>query len=549
MELLKPQLAAALLVCGIANASPQVDDGQVLLREGDPLANGANVEIFYEVAMSESGDWCALVVTDQGGFEEDGVVVLNGDIILEEGQSLPSGDVVGQVFGLDLSTDGSLAWTHRLNPGTLTTAEALYVDGVERFRTSNTTPLSGQGVPPNTTLRGLRRLRYDAPFVLVEAEVSLNSQATVEAVLLLDLSGAGAPTVQILAREGVTPAPLMGPIQGFSDPFDVASDGTFVVPVIFDDGTANRDAVLTDRGWAAVHGAPISGIDATWDHGSTVSTACAAGGRYVISSQCENSSGGLEGIVLGPSGLLARESTPFAPLPGENAGFFSSTAVGMSASGEPVYVVPVGTFDDVLVSGGELLLRESTSTVSGAGLGSSLSTGFSRRIAVGSGGREFLLAVIDASAGAVLVLVEAEVGTVYGGCMASPNSTGVVGGTRGLGTGIASANDLVIESFDLPSQQFTLLLASGRPGFTPGAGGSAGNLCLGGPIGRFNGAVAPADAGGVVATPVNLAAIPQGSAAVGVASGETWYFQRWHRDLVGGVATSNFTTALEITFR
>jgi hypothetical protein len=34
-----------------------------------------------------------------------------------------------------------------------------------------------------------------------------------------------------------------------------------------------------------------------------------------------------------------------------------------------------------------------------------------------------------------------------------------------------------------------------------------------------------------------------------VVPGETWYFQAWHRDLVGGTATTNFTDGLEVTFQ
>lgn len=50
-------------------------------------------------------------------------------------------------------------------------------------------------------------------------------------------------------------------------------------------------------------------------------------------------------------------------------------------------------------------------------------------------------------------------------------------------------------------------------------------------------------------TPVDLTALPQGAGTIAVQPGETWYFQRWHRDVIGGTATSNFTTSLAVTFR
>ncbi|MGK0218062.1 MAG: hypothetical protein ACI9HE_001546 [Planctomycetota bacterium] len=30
--------------------------------------------------------------------------------------------------------------------------------------------------------------------------------------------------------------------------------------------------------------------------------------------------------------------------------------------------------------------------------------------------------------------------------------------------------------------------------------------------------------------------------------GQTWHFQYWHRDFIGGVSTSNFSTAVRLMF-
>ena len=63
-------------------------------------------------------------------------------------------------------------------------------------------------------------------------------------------------------------------------------------------------------------------------------------------------------------------------------------------------------------------------------------------------------------------------------------------------------------------------------------------------------------AGGIVNTAglgratvtVNLTALPQPAGPVVVVPGDSWNFQCWHRDAVGGVATSNFTDGYAITF-
>ena len=38
------------------------------------------------------------------------------------------------------------------------------------------------------------------------------------------------------------------------------------------------------------------------------------------------------------------------------------------------------------------------------------------------------------------------------------------------------------------------------------------------------------------------------SGTVGTMVGDTWNFQVWYRDAVGGSATSNFTDAVSVTF-
>ena len=81
-------------------------------------------------------------------------------------------------------------------------------------------------------------------------------------------------------------------------------------------------------------------------------------------------------------------------------------------------------------------------------------------------------------------------------------------------------------------------------------GGSAGNPCLGGSIGRYVGPGQIKNAGttGAFSLTLDLTQVPQPTGFVAIAGGETWRFQTWHRDAVGGSTTSNFTNGLEIDF-
>lgn len=131
-------------------------------------------------------------------------------------------------------------------------------------------------------------------------------------------------------------------------------------------------------------------------------------------------------------------------------------------------------------------------------------------------------------------------------CTAVPNSVGNRGTMSGYGSSRAALNDLSIYAFGLPPNVFGIFFTSRNTGFEPGAGGTSnGNLCLGGPIGRFT-RVRLAGLDGIMSMRVELTGVPQGGATVPVVAGDTWYFQAWYRDQVG--LGSNFSDSLEVTF-
>ena len=133
----------------------------------------------------------------------------------------------------------------------------------------------------------------------------------------------------------------------------------------------------------------------------------------------------------------------------------------------------------------------------------------------------------------------------------TPNSTGQSGVMSAAGTAVASANDFTLTGSDLPDGQFAYFIGSRIQGFVSQPGGSQGNLCVLGNIARFNraGEVGPV-VGGAFSLMLPLGDFPEPpTGSVAVMAGETWNFQCWHRDFVGGNATSNFTDGLEVTFQ
>jgi len=135
-------------------------------------------------------------------------------------------------------------------------------------------------------------------------------------------------------------------------------------------------------------------------------------------------------------------------------------------------------------------------------------------------------------------------------CTANANSTGVTGTITAQNIDL-NARTMEVAAANLPTNVFALSLASLDQGFLTNPGGSSGNLCLSGNIGRFlSGTIVSTGATGTILEIANLDAIPQPSSFVVVQSGETWNFQYWHRDLIVGlgIPTSNYTDGVSVFF-
>ena len=143
-------------------------------------------------------------------------------------------------------------------------------------------------------------------------------------------------------------------------------------------------------------------------------------------------------------------------------------------------------------------------------------------------------------------------GTTIGNnyCAAVANSTGNTASMSATGSATVAANNLTLAAEDLPANSFGFFLTSMTQGFIANPGGSQGNLCIAGSIGRYvgPGQIQNSGATGVISLPVDLTQHPTPNGLVAVQVGETWNFTAWYRDVVGGTATSNFADGLAITF-
>ncbi len=135
-------------------------------------------------------------------------------------------------------------------------------------------------------------------------------------------------------------------------------------------------------------------------------------------------------------------------------------------------------------------------------------------------------------------------------CTASPNSTGLPSSIAALGTNSLAASDVTLWVSDLPSNVLGYFIVSQGTLEIPSAGGAQGTLCIASAsLGRYAGNVLSSGALGRVTLVIDALALPTPLGNVAALSGETWNFQLWHRDAVGGVATSNFSDAVAVTFQ
>jgi len=140
-------------------------------------------------------------------------------------------------------------------------------------------------------------------------------------------------------------------------------------------------------------------------------------------------------------------------------------------------------------------------------------------------------------------------GTNY--CTANNNSTGTTGLMTATGSAMVASNNVMLNASRLSLNSFGFFLTSRTQGFVANPGGSSGNLCVGGAIGRFvgPGQIKNSGTSGAINLAINVNAMPSPVGPVAAMAGETWNFQAWHRDTNAGAPTSNFTNGLALLFQ
>ncbi|MEZ6015618.1 MAG: hypothetical protein R3F49_10920 [Planctomycetota bacterium] len=272
----------------------------------------------------------------------------------------------------------------------------------------------------------------------------------------------------------------------------------------------------------------------------------AAGGMQGIGAGVANDVSADGSVVVGDTGASAFRWTAAGGMQDLGSlGGPRSEAYGVSADGSVVVGRAQSAVDDVgfrwTATGGMQELTEFSSL--GAGY---LPWGFAR--GVSADGTVVVGRGLDGGGTRVQSSI---LGNTY--CRPTvANSTGCGGIVLANGDPRLATGALELTATLLPQNSFGFFLTSQAQDLVLAAGGSQGNLCLGGSIGRLVGPGQVIDSGssGSFTLEVNLNAIPAPTLTghVAVQPGETWNFQAWHRD-TNPTLTSNFTDAVSVTFQ
>jgi hypothetical protein len=352
---------------------------------------------------------------------------------------------------------------------------------------------------------------------------------------------AGAPEVQVYERNGMVwdQVQIIEPsVYSFQFGYRMAVDGDRLLvgaraPASDDPGSAYI-FVRTVNGW--VEEQRLTASDGEIDDAFGYSVAL-DGDRALVGSLADDAYRGSVYVFErdAQSGVWAEVAKLTAPSNEQYDTFGSDVVIHegsavVGSSGDDIFGVSSGAIYEFAGSGANWSLVEQRFSPSPAA-----GDAFGNRLAGANG------TLVIGAAGADYVVIESDkFGIDY--CATNQNSTGSVARISAQGDCDVAANDILLSATQLPPNKFGYFLLSQNQAFFANPGGSQGNLCIGGPIGRFQAQVQNSGPAGAFAITVDLTNIPLFGA---ILAGETWNFTCWYRD-VGGA--SNFTGGIEIPF-
>ncbi len=529
----------------LALAVPQ--DGAAVVSTGDVLTGGLTVSSLLNHSVSDTGSWVATVRTVDSASVSSKLLLQDGVIVMREEDVLLTGERVRFIVSADISSTGTVASILRVYDasGTTGSISKLALDG--RTVLSEDDPLTGVGLPAGTIIQQIKDVRHRGNITLVDGTIRDNATGERDALLRFHDIASHAQTVDILAEEGAAGGGLTAPFTTLRSRMAFADDGTAAAPVRIGNFSVGSEAIISDSGALMEEGQPGPFAGSTWSSLQGPTVAVASGGRYAFCARVLESGGTTTDVIMRDGLVWAQQGQPHPAFPGNSIVNLTEMPLERASTGELFHTAFVAGIGWILAVDDEVLLRTNQSSASGV-LITSLA-GATNSLAISEAGQYAMIQAVLANGSLALVLVERGIGSTTS-CSVTANSTGAPSNIRGVGSAVRADNQLSIEVTGLPANSFGYLNTSSTAGFTANPAGSAGNLCLGGAIGRYVDQIQQSDGAGLITTDLDLASIPQPTGPVSASAGETWYFQLWHRDSSsGGAPTSNFSASLSVTLQ
>ena len=559
------RFAAALT--GLAALAPISQGQTTLIEEGDPVPGlpGLVCTRIDDVAVNNQGDWVLRIDTDADSAMDE-VILKNGALQFQQGTSTNITEPAGATFFfLDsaiLSNAGDEIYSCTIMLAGGSNAQVVYRNGGLLIE-QNITVITAPTLPVGSIWESISEVWANSSNQLL---VGGRTDGGKNCIIQINLDAAGAvASEEVIVIEGETLLGHPTPVQGLSlnrhrnDINDAGETLWFV-----DDEDMVAGGSDTNDNWIQLNSAPLfrEGDPMTVPNGRDFGLLVTAEiklnnvGDYVYQGRTGDTSS-LDVIVVNDSTLVAAEGDPVPDI----AGSWTLTTIG-SASGaflaDTGAVLWYGVWDDTnsdIDSGLFLdqtsLIQEGVSLINGNVI-DTISSG-DKGFALSDSGKYLIAELFSTTTqdptlnGAYLYDLDPPIGDAY--CAVALNSTGSASELSAIGSTEVASNDLTLTSSSLPLSAFGYVIASTTQGFAMNAGGSTGNLCISGDIGRLvGGVIGNAGTTGSFSVTADLNAMPQSQGPVVVVAGETWNFQTWHRDSDSGAPTSNFTNGLEITF-
>ncbi|MEM6675611.1 MAG: hypothetical protein AAF726_22360 [Planctomycetota bacterium] len=534
----------------------------IVVAEGDVVPGVGAVTRIDGVSIASDGTSYVEADTDNPNTAADFVLLRDGVLFLREDQPLPqpAGARLGSFDGASAGPGGTVV-TNLVLDGTTGSGDnsGIYLGDalvLQEGAISNATAFT-----PGTDYVRFFDAKFGAPdeiLVVASVDDSMIPGGVDSALVTLSIDGVGNLIGEsVVALEGQVLPGQIQPIENFgarAEESDINASGQAIFSVDLAGNAAVDRALYLGTTLIAQEGSPSPIPGRNWGPLDGVEVDLNDAGDYVFKAEVDGDSADDDVIIRNGSVYRrAGESLPdITPFVLEDFG--GSVGVWITAGGDVIWFGdwndPDSSRDEGIFFNDRLILQEGVTFVDGEVI-VDLSD-LSEQVDVAPDGSRMLVeGEIEGTTGDLDVVIEIVLNLGFNYCDAKPNSTGVPARIALAGSDLAGDNDLTLLASSLPNFSFGFFLTSLVQGFIANPGGSAGNLCLSGSIGRYvgPGQILNSGASGAFSLAVNLTQHPTPTGFVVVTAGETWNFQAWFRDSAGGSPTSNFTDGTELTFR